>query len=438
MSSDIVIEARDLGKAFHLYRRPQDRLRQILSPKARHFEEFWALRHLDLTVRRGETLGIIGRNGAGKSTLLQLICGTLKPSAGSVTVSGRIAAMLELGAGFNAEFTGRENVYLNASVLGLSRVEIQARFARIEAFAGLGPYIDQPVKRYSSGMYARLAFAVCAHVDADILVVDEILAVGDFEFQQKCMRFLHDFRRRGTLLFVSHDDAAVARLCNHALLLDRGAAREYGDAREITRRYRALQSEQMTDGAGSFRIEGSLKPVLAPPLAQRQSHDPARDFLFDPEMPGPAQGGGALLEAGFYDGNGAPLGVAAGGEEVRLQVRWRAEQAIGRPVVAFALRDRLAQILFGDDTASDAPTPPPAMTQGQEAEAIFRFRLPYMASGSYAVEIFLFDGEVLLDNRHDATVLHMQSRHISGGLANLAMREVSLTLDHIPEPAPEG
>jgi lipopolysaccharide transport system ATP-binding protein len=292
-------------------------------------------------------------------------------------------------------------------------------------------------------MYARLAFAVCAHVDADILVVDEILAVGDFEFQQKCMRFLHAFRRHGTLLFVSHDDAAVARLCNHALLLDRGAAREYGDAREITRRYRVLQSEQMTDGAGSFRVEGSLKQIFAPPplakaQAEDQAEDQAPDFLFDAEMPGPTRGGGMIVGADFYDCDDAPLGVVAGGEDVALRVRIRAEQAISRPVVAFALRDRLAQILFGDDTASDAAVAAPAIMAGREGEAVFRFRLPYMASGSYAVEIFLFDGDALLDNRHDAAVVRMQSRHVSGGLANLAMRDVSLALNGARESAPEA
>ena len=221
-------------------------------------------------MRRGETLGVIGRNGAGKSTFLQLVCGTLRPSAGTVTVNGRVAAMLELGSGFNPLFTGRENVMLGAAVLGLSAGEIKARFAKIEAFADIGRFIDEPVRFYSSGMFARLAFAVCAHVDADILIVDEILAVGDTAFQQKCMRFLHRFRQQGTLLFVSHDSQAVVRLCDKVLWLDHGEVRDYGDAREMVRRYHVTQSEAMAQDSGSFRVGGRLKPIAAAAAARRE------------------------------------------------------------------------------------------------------------------------------------------------------------------------
>src|SRR5437868_10950734 len=209
MSSDVVVETQGLGKAYPIYRRPEDRLKQLLWGRRRHFyEEFWAVRNIDLSVRRGETVGIIGANGSGKSTLLQMICGTLQPTEGAVALRGRIAAMLALGSGFNPEFTGRENVQVGASVLGLSAEETAARFDAIAAFADIGAFMDQPLKRYSSGMHARLAFALCANVEADVLVVDEILSVGDAAFQQKCMRFLNRFRLHGTLLFVSHDSGA--------------------------------------------------------------------------------------------------------------------------------------------------------------------------------------------------------------------------------------
>ncbi len=187
MSSEAVISARGLGKAYRIYRHPEDRLKELVL-RRRYHEDFWAVREVDLSVRAGETVGLIGRNGSGKSTLLQLICGTVRPTRGALEVKGRIGALLELGAGFNPEFTGRENVWVNAAVLGLSDQAIAARFEAIAAFAGIGEYMDQPVKHYSSGMHARLAFAVCAHVDADILVVDEALSVGDGAFQQKCMR----------------------------------------------------------------------------------------------------------------------------------------------------------------------------------------------------------------------------------------------------------
>jgi len=417
MSSEPIIEINGLGKVYHLYRRPQDRLRRAVTGATHLHDEFWALRGLDLAVGRGESLGIIGRNGAGKSTLLQLICGTLTPSVGTVRVHGRIAAMLELGAGFHGEFTGRENIALNATLLGLTPEEIKHRLPAIAAFADIGDYLDQPVKHYSSGMYARLAFAVSAHVDADILVVDEILAVGDFTFQQKCMRFLHDFRRRGTLLFVSHDDGAVARLCDRALLLDHGVVRDYGEAREVTRRYRVLQSEQMTDGEGEFRHEGTLKalPVIS-----------ATKSGFDAEAPGPADGSAEILDCGLYDAEGAVLGVVAGGEEVALRVRFRCGQAMARPVVGFALRDRLAQVLLGDETGAGETL---SLEAGDTAQASFQFVLPYMASGSYAVELFVFDGARLAAHLQDAAVLSMQSRHISSGLANVAMQGVALSLD---------
>src|SRR6266542_6439942 len=207
---EVAISVRGVGKMYRIYDRPQDRLKQMLWRGRRTYgREFWALRDASFEVRKGETLGIIGRNGSGKSTLLQIIAGTLAPSEGEVTVNGRVAALLELGSGFNPEFTGRDNVFLNGSILGFSREEMAARFDEIAAFADIGEFIEQPIKTYSSGMVVRLAFAVIAHVDADILVIDEALAVGDACFTQKCMRFLRRFMEKGTVLFVSHDISSV-------------------------------------------------------------------------------------------------------------------------------------------------------------------------------------------------------------------------------------
>ena len=213
-SNELAIKVEHLSKTYLIYDRPADRLKQFIGPRLQrlvgkppvnYYHEFWALRDVSFEVKKGETVGIIGRNGSGKSTLLQLICGTLNPSGGIVQTNGRVAALLELGAGFNPEFTGRENVYMNGAVLGLTPEEIDARFDDIAAFAEIGEFIEQPIKTYSSGMLVRLAFAVIAHVDADILVIDEALAVGDAVFTQKCMRFLRRFMEKGTILFVSHD-----------------------------------------------------------------------------------------------------------------------------------------------------------------------------------------------------------------------------------------
>src|SRR3990167_2532409 len=198
MSSETAIKITNLSKCYHIYDKPHDRLLQMLMRgRKQYYREFWALNDVSFEIKKGETVGIIGRNGSGKSTLLQMICGTLNPTKGQVETHGRIAALLELGSGFNPEFTGRENVYMNASVLGLSNEEIDARFDDIAAFADIGEFIEQPVKTYSSGMMVRLAFAVIAHVDADILVIDEALSVGDAFFTQKCMRFLRKFMEKG-------------------------------------------------------------------------------------------------------------------------------------------------------------------------------------------------------------------------------------------------
>jgi lipopolysaccharide transport system ATP-binding protein len=251
MSSDeLSIRVEGLAKRYEVYAQPIDRLKQMTlpmlqrrlhRPERAYFTEFWALRGVDFSVRRGETVGIVGRNGSGKSTLLQIICGTLTPSAGRVDVRGRIAALLELGSGFNPEFTGRENAYLNATVLGLSREEIDAKFDDIAAFADIGEFIEQPVKTYSSGMYIRLAFAVAVSVEPEILVVDEALSVGDELFQRKCFSRIEKIRANGaTILFVSHSAGAVIELCDRAVLMDGGEMLAQGQPKEIINRYHKL------------------------------------------------------------------------------------------------------------------------------------------------------------------------------------------------------
>lgn len=239
-SEDSILEVEHVSKRFEMYSNPRHRLQQMLFGRfgKRYFREFWALRDVSFNVRRGECIGVVGRNGAGKSTLLQVITGVLQPTEGRVVVRGRIAALLELGSGFNPEFTGRENVYLNGAILGLTKTEIDARFDDIAAFADIGDFIDQPVKTYSSGMMVRLAFSVNVFVDPDILIVDEALSVGDVFFQQKCQHHLNKLRDRGiTLFFVSHSIATVRSLCNRAIFLDGGGLIEDGDAETVCDHY---------------------------------------------------------------------------------------------------------------------------------------------------------------------------------------------------------
>lgn len=244
MCSDLIVSVKGLSKFFPVYEKPHHRLLQMLTPSAekhKWYREFRALRDVSFEVKRGETFGIVGRNGSGKSTLLQLICGTLFPTSGTVQVNGRIAALLELGAGFNPDFTGRENIYLNGSVLGLSREEIDARFESITEFAGIGDFINQPVKSYSSGMYIRLAFSVAINVTPDLLIIDEALAVGDEAFQRKCFARIQNLRDNGsTILFVSHSAGIVTELCDRAILLDQGELIAQGSPKSVVSKYHKL------------------------------------------------------------------------------------------------------------------------------------------------------------------------------------------------------
>jgi lipopolysaccharide transport system ATP-binding protein len=241
-NNEIAIKLDSLSKCFQIYNKPHHRLIQgLIGVKKQYFKEFWALKDVSFEIRKGEAVGIIGRNGSGKSTLLQIICGTLASTSGKVDVNGRVAALLELGAGFNPEFTGRENVYMNAAILGLSRDEIDAKYDDIVAFADIGEFVEQPVKTYSSGMMVRLAFAVAINVDPEILIVDEALSVGDELFQRKCFSRIETIRASGaTILFVSHSGAQIIELCDRAILMDSGEKLAVGIPKQMVGRYQQL------------------------------------------------------------------------------------------------------------------------------------------------------------------------------------------------------
>ncbi|ANB61926.1 ABC transporter ATP-binding protein [Anoxybacteroides amylolyticum] len=250
MSSDIAIKVENLSKIYQIYDRPINRLKQsLLRGRRKYYREFTALNNVSFQIRKGETVGIIGRNGSGKSTLLQILAGTLTPTSGSVEVNGRVAALLELGSGFNPEFTGRENVYMNGAILGISKEEMDRRFNEIAEFADIGDFIDQPVKTYSSGMYVRLAFSIAINVDADILIVDEALAVGDIKFQIKCIDKMKEIKNKGTtILFVSHSGEQVKRFCDRAIWLQNGNVRHIGSSSEVVNQYEdSLQLEMLKD-----------------------------------------------------------------------------------------------------------------------------------------------------------------------------------------------
>lgn len=288
MSSDeVVVDVRHLSKRYEIYAAPRDRLKQIVYPRLQrlrtvpgrkavppknHFREFWALRDVSFQVRRGETFGIIGRNGSGKSTLLQILAGVLAPTEGTAVTDGRVAALLELGSGFDPELTGHENVLLNGQILGLTPKEVEARYDRIVAFADIDEFMDEPVKTYSSGMFLRLAFAVQAHIDASIVIIDEALAVGDIFFRQKCYARLEELKRQGAvILLVSHSMPDIEQYCERALLLDHGSPRFVGAAAEAAKHYYLLHQGTPTPPDGTLRrslVEGGPSGAIDRPAPE--------------------------------------------------------------------------------------------------------------------------------------------------------------------------
>jgi lipopolysaccharide transport system ATP-binding protein len=390
------------------------------------YREFHALRDISFQVRKGESWGFVGVNGSGKSTLLKIISGNLRPTAGSVEVEGKVA-ILDYSSGVSGDFTGRENVYLKASILGLTRREIDERFQSIADFADIGEFMDQPVKTYSSGMSARLGFAIMAHVDADILITDEALAVGDAFFVQKCMAYIRRFLARGTFLFVSHSINDVVALCQKAVWLDKGRIKAIGAAKEVTDAYlasvslrgsrRFLSSMGATPELGTppesagpedEQPETGDGVTLAQPELSRLAHsreprivkDPRLEYLnrspwrndiqildFSPDAQGFGVGGARIENVGFADDSGAQLSWVIGAEMVRLQIEVRAERDLDSPIVGFQFKDRLGQTLFADNTYLITLEKPFLVKAGQRFQAEFRFQLPLLPAGHYAIRV---------------------------------------------------
>ena len=325
-----VIRVQNLSKCYQMYDRPQDRLKQSLwRGRKQFFREFWALKDVSFEVAKGESVGIIGRNGSGKSTLLQLIAGTLNPTSGSVEVTGRVAALLELGSGFNPDFSGRENVYMNGAILGLSHEEMVGRFDEIVAFAGIGDFIEQPVKTYSSGMVLRLAFAVSVCVEPDILIVDEALAVGDMAFQLKCMERLDQLTRSGTtLLFVSHDIATVKTFCQRAVYLVSGQVKAIGSASDMVELYLLdMRDSQRQDLTSHSQVK--VKPSLGGEQA----------FAFGTDQ-------GRVVMACFADTQSTQSAFTTG-DTVTVRIEVEYDQTVKHPAVSLVLHDHRMVDLAG-------------------------------------------------------------------------------------------
>jgi lipopolysaccharide transport system ATP-binding protein len=448
-SDDIAIRVTNLSKRYEIYDTPRDRLKQFVAPRLQglagrtprqYFREFWALKDVSFEVKKGETVGIIGRNGSGKSTLLQMICGTLNPTGGSIQTNGRIAALLELGSGFNPEFTGRENVYMNAAVLGLSTEEIDARFDEIEAFAEIGDFIDQPVKTYSSGMMVRLAFAVIAHVDADILVIDEALSVGDAFFTQKCMRFLRKFMEKGTVLFVSHDTGAVINFCQRAIWLNKGISKYQGEPKDVAQEYLAeLYEAQQGESAVLLNVNhddndlpvGQPRDMRLDFINTTNYRNDIKLFSFVPDAASFGKGGGNIISVQLLDETGNPLAWVVGGENVKLVITCLAHTNIFSPIIGFLVNDRLGQPIFGDNTFNFSKQAPLSISPGGRFEAAFEFRMPILPIGDYSITVALAEGNqqdhVQHHWIHDALLLKSHSSSVSTGLVGVPMNNILLS-----------
>jgi ABC-type polysaccharide/polyol phosphate transport system ATPase subunit len=417
-------------------------------------KKFTAVHALNLEIARGECLGIIGRNGAGKSTLLQMIAGTLQPSTGSIKVNGRVAALLELGSGFNPDFTGRENIHLNAAILGLSKPEIAAKFDSIVAYSGVEEFIDRPVRTYSSGMTLRLAFAVCVHVDADILIIDEALAVGDARFQFKCHATLDQLQKEGrTIIFVSHDTNSVKRMCRSALLLERGEVLLQGSPNDVTNIYTKLITsphgveavrsdiaalrDRRTVGSERSAVDGSsslqppvsglpLDPSRLPPpaslspapaehlLAEERSHLQISDKEY-------SYGGvlGKITKVTLTNESDQPRLSFTTGSSLRVRLTCQAASHIADPIYALTLKDVRGLEIFGTNTFFQNQTPP-NVPAGASTEALFDLQLNVLP-GVYFISlgwVRLENGEVqVIHRRYDVLRLDVLPRDKSFGLA---------------------
>ncbi len=361
MSSDVVLSVNNIGKRYEIYQAPHHRLLQTLLHGRRQFyKEFWALRDVSFDVKRGECMGIVGRNGSGKSTLLQVVTGTLEPTLGDVEVNGRVSALLELGSGFNPEFTGRENVYMNGSILGLSKTEMDEKFDDIAAFADIGEFIDQPVKIYSSGMYVRLAFAVAINVDPEILIIDEALAVGDARFQARCMTRINKFREAGvSILFVSHDTETVRRICNNVLVLDHGKIVNQGVASHITNWYlafmindfdlektrnieREMAAQALEDFDGRVYSQKVAESVSVLDYQSEYSVDCSVDRALHPEFTYFRHGDGnaRISFVGLYDAKACPIEYVLLGQKITCRVKVEFYTDLLYHIVGMHIRDR--------------------------------------------------------------------------------------------------
>lgn len=381
-----IIQADKISKCFRIYRHPSDHLKELLSfGRRRYHEPFWAVRDVDLSVERGACLGIIGENGSGKSTLLRIMAGVIRPTEGALDVRGRVSALLELGAGFNPLFTGRENIFLNASILGFTDAQTRERIPSIEKFAEIGEFVDRPVKTYSSGMFVRLAFAVAIHMDPDVLIVDEALSVGDIFFQQRCIRRIQHLKQQGvTIVFVSHDLGAVRSLADETIWMDHGRVYLAGKTDEVVSKYLAAM---VTRGRKEIMEEEAIgKPLAAAEDLDISDEARARIPRFITHLPNVDHRYGnakaRIQGIGIYGQSGDPVAAVAQGDRICIRVSVEFIDNVEHPNVGFMLRNRLGEDVTGTN----------AMFEGMRLDSVhagdrlsvdFVMDMPHLYGGFY-------------------------------------------------------
>ncbi len=418
-TSDNAIVVKNLTKVYPLYDNPKDRLKEALHPfRKSYHHDFYALKDVSFEIKKGETVGIIGKNGAGKSTLLKIITGVLTPTSGEVQVSGKIASLLELGAGFNPEMTGMENIYLNGTIMGFTKEEMDEKVDAILAFADIGEFIDQPVKMYSSGMFARLAFSVAINVEPDILIVDEALSVGDVRFQNKCIRKMEEIGDAGaTILFVSHDTQAVNKFCHKVIWLDKGVLRESGEPATILENYMSF----MTYGMETIRQDSEESVPKQPKESDIKLIDVRKLDSFGEKQ--------ALITAiGFFNDKGTPLSILKQGEWVRFVCEFE---------TTIDLYDVGVGVLFKDALNNDIITFNSYMYKSEidkveknsKKRVEIRFRVPKIFPREYSITVALSEGtqqnHVQQHWIHDATTVSVVSKdHIDGCVLSLYPEEI--------------
>ncbi|TRW92210.1 ABC transporter ATP-binding protein [Candidatus Methylobacter oryzae] len=393
----VAIDVKHLSKCYQLYNQPHDRLKQFLwGGRRQYFREFWALKDVNFEVAKGEVLGIIGRNGAGKSTLLQLLCGTLTPSSGHVEVGGRITALLELGAGFNPEFTGRENVYLSASILGLSKQEIDERFEEIVEFSGIREFLDQPVKTYSSGMYVRLAFSVATSVDPDILIVDEALSVGDGEFARKSFDRIRSMKEAGkTILFCSHSLYQVEAFCDRALWLDHGQLMHFDEPQKVVQRYSKFL---LGDAKTSALISANPQAVSATQGHARLSH----------------------VAVSLDGATGRELKGRPGENDLSIRVQFESDPQLPAPTVGVTIN--YGSLMTVASVLSHSENVPIKRSEFGKGEVIIDFPALPLRKGEFHVTVYLCSEDTVLvyDSAQTVATLHIEDPLPEPGLVKLA------------------